>query len=45
MKVRTEELLDQNKRARIQHDCDELLVQLGNKDTAEAAASEILQLT
>jgi lipid-A-disaccharide synthase len=44
MKAKTEELLTSESRAKIQRDCDDIIQQLGEKDTAEEAAGEILQL-
>jgi lipid-A-disaccharide synthase len=44
LKEKAEELLDGPSRARIQRDCDLLVKQLGDKDTAFEAADEILQL-
>lgn len=44
MKIKTEELLEDAPRAKIQRACDQLILELGEKDTAKEAASEILQL-
>jgi lipid-A-disaccharide synthase len=43
LKEKTEALFDESCRARIQSDCDLLIKQLGDKDTASEAADEILQ--
>jgi lipid-A-disaccharide synthase len=43
LKSKTEELFDITSRLKIQHDCADLLKQLGENDAAKMAAHEILQ--
>ena len=44
LKAAAEELLDEPYRAKVQSDCDQVLRDLGDKDTAKEAAEQILQL-
>lgn len=44
LEEKTEALLDESCRTKVQHECDLLIKQLGDKETASAAAKEILKL-